>query len=384
MKKVLIIGCGLSGAVAAREIAEEYDVTVTIWDRRNHIAGNMYDYYDLHDILVHKYGPHTFHTKKEALYKYVSKYGEWEDYKLACRAEINGIQTPSPFNFKTVDDFFGDESDDIKKALKKCFPNRQFIPVVEALNSENKLVKQYAMFLFDNDYKLYTAKQWGCSPDEIDSSVLARVPLRLSYEDGYFDDEYQVMPRTTYVDFFRELLNHNHISYTLNIEALHHLAIANSRVKVDGEDVDLVVFTGALDELFGCKYGKLPYRSLRFDWRYDDVDSFQDAPVVAYPQAEGYTRIAEYKKLPVQAVNGTSYAIEYSIPYNQGENTEPYYPVLNNESQELYQLYKREADKIQNMVYCGRLASFKYFNMDQALENALSTVNSEKVHAILK
>ena len=385
MKKVLVIGCGLSGAVVAREIAENYDdVKIDIWERRNHIAGNMYDYKDSHGILIHKYGPHTFHTKKKDLYDYMCRYGKWEAYKLSCRAEINGIQTPSPFNFKTIDDFFEvDEANKIKDAFKVNYPDREFVTVVDALNSDNEYIKMYAQFLFDNDYKLYTAKQWGCLPESIDPSVLARVPLRLSYLDGYFDDPYQVMPVTTYVDFFDNLINHPSIDCVLGKDALESICIVDDSIIADGNLIDLVVFTGALDELFGCEYGKLPYRSLRFEWKYDDIDSFQEAPVVAYPQEKGYTRITEYKKLPYQDVNGTTYAVEYSVPYQNGEEMEPYYPVLNDASQMLYKKYAARADVIQNLVYCGRLGNFKYYNMDQALEAALDVVHSEKVLSIL-
>jgi UDP-galactopyranose mutase len=386
MKNVIVVGCGLSGAVAAREIAEKFsDVRVNVYDRRNHIAGNMFDYIDSHGILVHKYGPHTFHTKKKNLFDYIQKYGEWIDYSLTCRAKINGIQTPSPFNYKTIDDFFPNDADRIKEAFRINFPNCEYVTVLEALNASNRYIKEYAQFLFDNDYKLYSAKQWGCSPKEIDPSILARVPLRMSYKDGYFDDLYQVMPKTSYVDFFFNLLKHPSIHCSLNIDALRHIAIKDNQIFFDGRYVDLFVFTGALDELFSCKFGKLPYRSLRFEWFHDESDSIQDAPVVAYPQAEGFTRITEYKKLPCQNVQGTTYAVEYSLPYKkETENMEPYYPLLTSESQNLYKKYENEAYTLKNMVYCGRLANFKYFNMDQALENVLNTINSEKVSSLLR
>lgn len=374
MGNFLVVGCGLTGSVIARELADNGHI-VTIWDRRNHIGGNMYDYKDEHGILVHKYGPHCFHTNNKDLYDYMCRYSKWHPYRINCQAEIDGKATPSPFNFQTIDDFYSEEdAEKIKKAFHDEYPNREFVTVVEALESPIKLIREYAEFLFEKDYSLYTAKQWGMSPKEIDPSVLKRVPLRLSYNDGYFDDEYQIMPDTTYEDFFKNLLDHQNITVKLEIEALDFITKddANKRISIDGDDGYQVVYTGALDELFDCRFGKLPYRSLRFDWKYEDKESFQGAPLVAYPQAEGYTRIVEYKKMtPHIPQHGTSYAIEFPLPYISGCDVEPYYPVLTEESKLLYSHYEQLADSFNNLFHCGRLADFKYYNMDQALQRAL-------------
>lgn len=373
--EALVIGGGITGSVIARFIAEKLNKKVIIWDRRNHIGGNMYDYYDEHGILVHKYGPHTFHTKKKYLYDYMCQFMKWNEYKLRCMAQINGKFTPTPFNFQTIDDFYNkEEAADLKKRIKKIFGDRTVATVVEVLNCSDEKVRGYAQFLFDNDYSLYTAKQWGIPVEEVDPSILKRVPLRFSYDIGYFDDEYQVMPSTTYTDFFKSLLNHKNIDVRLGIEALEHLKVdlENNRILIDGEYKDIpIIYTGALDELFGNCYGKLPYRSLRFEWKYEDIESKQNAPVVAYPQAEGFTRITEYKKLPVQDVKGTTYAVEYSLLYDDKEKMEPYYPVLTEGSQKKYGKYLKKASNIRNLFLAGRLADFKYYNMDQALERAL-------------
>ena len=374
--EALVIGCGLTGSVIARFLAEKLNKKVVIWDRRNHVGGNMYDYYDEHGILVHKYGPHTFHTKKKYLYDYMYQFAEWKEYKLTCMAQINGKFTPTPFNFQTIDDFYDKkEADDLKKRIRNEFGNKATATVVEVLNCNDKKIQEYAQFLFDNDYSLYTAKQWGISANEVDPSILKRVPLRFSYDIGYFDDEYQVMPATTFTDFFKSLLNHKNIEIKLGIEALEHLNVdlQNNKVFIDGEYKDIpIIYTGALDELFDNCYGKLPYRSLRFEWKYEDIDSKQDAPVVAYPQAEGFTRITEYKKLPVQDVKGTTYAVEYPLSYNENVKMEPYYPVLTEKSQMIYSKYLEKASDIKNLFLAGRLADFKYYNMDQALERALN------------
>ncbi len=371
----LVIGCGLSGSVVARYLAD-LGIKVTIWERRNHIGGNMFDYVDEYGILVHKYGPHTFHTNNKALIEYIRRFGEWEEYKLTCMAEIDGKTTPTPFNFQTIDDYYPiEEANELKRRIREAFGNRETTTVVELLEHSDEMIRGYAKFLFDKDYSLYTAKQWGVPLSEIDPSVLKRVPLRFSYDVGYFDDKYQVMPKVSYTDFFKKLLDHSNISLVLNVEALERLSISDDgqNLLIDGNIADFpVVYTGALDELFGCTEGKLPYRSLRFEWVHEDIDNFQDAPVVAYPQAENFTRITEYKKLPVQKVNGTTYAVEYSQPYELGIKAEPYYPVLTEKSQRLYKKYRRRADLISNLYHCGRLADFKYYNMDQALERALA------------
>lgn len=369
----LVVGCGLSGAVIARHLAK-LGKKVTIWERRDHIGGNMYDYVDDHGFLVQKYGPHTFHTKERHLYDYMCQYEQWEPYKLTCGAVWDGTYTPTPFNFTTIDTFYPkDQAEVLKKKLAEAFEGRQTATVVEVLEHPDPDIRGYAQYLFENDYAPYTAKQWGVDPSEIDPSVLKRVPLRFSYNVGYFDDAYEVMPRHSFTRFFENLLDHPNIRVELGVEALEHLKVQDNQLLLDGEKLEIpVIYTGALDELFGSIYGQLPYRSVSFEWRYEDIDSLQDAPVVAYPQEPGFTRITEYKKLPVQEKAGTSYAVETSLPYREGEKMEPYYPVLTEASQAQYAKYKAMADQIPNLICCGRLADFKYYNMDQALDRALS------------
>lgn len=380
--KVLIIGCGLCGAVIARQLAENGQ-QVQIWERREHIGGNMYDYRDSHGILVQKYGPHTFHTKEQQIYEYICRYGQWQPYKLTCGAVWDDQYTPTPFNFTTVDTFYPEEeAAKLKEKLLHAFNGRSTATVIEVLQHFDPDIRGYAEFLFQKDYAPYTAKQWGVSPSEIDPSVLKRVPLRFSYDDGYFDDPYQVMPTHSFVAFFEELLNHPNISVQLGKEALELLTVSSSGTELllDGQPISMpVVYTGALDELFACCAGRLPYRSLRFDWKYEEKESLQEAPVVAYPQAPGYTRITEYKKLPYQDVRGTSYAVEYPLHYQPEEGSEPYYPVLTEESKRQYEIYRQMATRIPNLIPCGRLADFQYYNMDQALKRALEVAGSLQI-----
>ena len=370
----LIIGCGLSGSVIARELAEA-GKKVTIWERRDHIGGNMYDYVDEHGILVHKYGPHAFHTSNQEVFDYINRFAKWKNFHLVCGAQIDGKFTPTPFNFKTIDDFYSPEdASELKKRILQYFPGRSSATVTEVLSCPDSLVRGYAEFLFEKDYSLYTAKQWGVSPGEIDPSVLRRVPLRFNYEEGYFDDKYQVMPETSFTEFFRCLLDHPNISVELGVEALDHLCVdeAGTALLLDGHPVDFpVIYTGALDELFNHSEGPLPYRSLRFEWKHEDKDRIQPYPVVAYPQAEGFTRIVEFKRLPYQEVDGTTYEVEYPLQYQPGEGAEPYYPLLTEENQKRYAVYAEKASKVRYLYLCGRLADFKYYNMDQALAQAL-------------
>ena len=370
--RYLVVGCGLSGGVVARELAERGD-EVTIWDRRDHIGGNMYDYRDPESgYLVQRYGPHTFHTSDKSLYDYMCRFSEWDGYILRCGAVWDGEYTPTPFNFTTIDTFFPEaEAAEIKARVAEVYPGRETVTVVEALGSEDHVIRGYAEYLFEKDYRPYTSKQWGIPPAEIDPSVLKRVPLRMSYGDRYFDDTYQVMPRTTFVDFFRRLLDHPNIAVELGVEALDRLRIEDGRVVVDGMPDVHVVYTGALDELFGFVHGRLPYRSLEFEFRRSDQDSFQPAPVVAYPSDPEVVRITEYKKLPVQEGDGTVYALERSLEYEPGKGLEPYYPVLTEESKAVYEGYRSMAESVDNLSFCGRLADFRYYNMDQALRRAL-------------
>lgn len=370
---VLVVGCGLCGSVIARHLAEQ-GKRVTIWERRDHIAGNMYDYVDGNGLCVHRYGPHVFHTYDETLKNYMERYAQWTPFPITCRVDMLGKVTPSPFNYQTVDDYYPPErAAALKKALEAAYPERDKATIVELLESTDPLTKEYADFLFAHDYSLYTAKQWGMQPSEIDPSVLKRVPVLFSYKDGYFDDTWQMVPVYGYTAWFRRLLDHTNIMVELGVEALEHLQIRGGALLLDGAPfAGTVVYTGAVDELLGCRYGRLPYRSLRFEWQTRDGEHALDAALVAYPEAEGYTRITEYSHFPQKERHTkTSLAYEYPLPYQEGAAVEPYYPILTQESMALHARYMKKLQRVPNLVCCGRLADFKYYNMDQALARAL-------------
>lgn len=373
MNQVLIVGCGLTGGVIARYLADN-GKKVTIWERRSHIGGNMYDYIDSNGICVHKYGPHVFHTNDVALMEYMQQFSEWVDFPIKCQVYMLEKFTPSPFNFQTIDDFYSKEDAEfLKSELKREYPRQSKVTIVELLESKNATIKKYAEFLFQHDYSLYTAKQWGIKPTDIDPSVLKRVPVLLSYQDGYFDDKWQMVPVDGYTKWFSRLIDHPNIDVHLNVNAEDHLEIVNEDIYIDGIKTERpIIYTGALDELFGQKYGPLPYRSLHFEWQTKAMRYFQKAPLVAYPEVEGFTRITEYSHFPQKKEqNVTSIALEFPLQYQSGEKLEPYYPILNADNESLYRKYKAQADTVRNLVCCGRLADYKYYNMDQALDRAL-------------
>jgi UDP-galactopyranose mutase len=377
------VGAGFCGSVIARRLAEEDNKKVLVIERRKHIAGNAYDEVNEYGILVQKYGPHIFHTNNSEVYQFISKYGVWEDYKLNCEVFMDGINTPSPFNFKTIDQFYTlNDAEILKEQLRKEYPNRDKATIVEMLESDNPVVKEYADMLFQKDYSLYTAKQWGIAPSEIDISVLKRVPVRFDYEDMYFDDNYECLPQKGYTNFFAELLNHENITVQIGKDALESIRIdeANQAILIDAKESKIpVVFTGPVDELLSFKYGRLPYRSLNFQYKTIEVDSYQNAPVVAYPQVPDYTRITEYTKLPYQNAHGkTTIAVEFPLQYKPATDTyvEPYYPIINDSNMTTYTEYIAHIRDIENLFLCGRLADYKYYNMDNAIERAFVVYNA--------
>ena len=372
--EAIVVGCGLTGGVVARYLAEDLGKKVLILEKRDHIAGNLFDKRDENGLLIQQYGPHTFHTKEKALFDYISRFGEWEPYWLKCMVFMCGKFTPSPFNFQTIDDFYPpEEADELKRRLTTAYPDRGRATIVELLRSEDELVSAFARFLFARDYSLYTAKQWGIAPSDIDISVLERVPVVFSYEDRYFNDDYQVMPKGGFTSFYQKLICHPNIEVLLKTDAKELISVRNGNLAVRGEPAKgPVVYTGPIDELMDGMYGYLPYRSLRFVYETKFTESFQDAPIVAYPEAEGYTRITEYTKLPEQrAGEKTVIAVEYPLPYEAETAAEPYYPILTKDSQIQYQRYRDVLERIPNLFLCGRLADFKYYNMDVCIEHAL-------------
>lgn len=372
----LIVGSGFTGGMFAYLAAQDGKRSL-ILEKREHIAGNMYDEVDKETgILVQLYGPHTFHTTKKEIYDLVRSIGDWEPYTLRARVEIDGKLTPSPFNYRTVDDFFPfEKAQQIKRHLADTFDYEPKVTIPRLLNSEDPVIREYAEFLFEKDYKPYTAKQWGIAPEDLDISVLERVPVRLSYDDKYFDDRYQMMPVGGFTKFFEKMLSNDLIVIRKGVDALAHIRLdeASGDIYFDGEKLDVpVIFTGALDELFDHRLGVLPYRSLSFDYRVFDRPSFGETSGIAYPMAEGYTRTTEFSKLPYQdGFDRTIVAFEYPEVYGSEKGKLPYYPILTEASKALYARYLAFAGRFPGLVPCGRLADFKYYNMDDAVARAV-------------
>lgn len=373
---LIIVGSGFTGSTIAYLAAVKHQMKTLIIEQRKQVSGNMYDEVDKETgILIQKYGPHTFHTNHEEVYSFVTELGKWKPYTLKVGAMIRGKCTPMPFNFETIDMFFSiAQADEIKTALVTEYQYAKKATIVELLQHKNPIIRQYAEFLFENDYKPYSSKQWGISPDELDISVLKRVPVRLSYIDQYFDDKYEMQPIGGYTQFFQKMLNHKNIEIMLETDALDILNIdlKKGQIKLCGELLDIpVVYTGEADRLLKYRYGALPYRSIDFRYQVLETDDYQPRQGIAYPMAEGFTRITEFSKIPFQDGHGkTVIAKEYPVPYSKENGNEPYYPILTKESQEKYARYRTELHRIPNLFVCGRLGDFKYYNMDDAILRA--------------
>lgn len=374
----LVVGTGFCGSVIARKLAEVLDKKVLILERRNQISGNMYDELDENGILVQKYGPHVFHTDSDEIYNFISKFTKLKPYTFKCAAEIDEKMVPSPFNFRTIDILFTmEKANEIKQELKLTYGEQKSVTIVEMLESDNQIVKEYAEFLFEKDYRLYTAKQWGIPPSQIDVSILKRVPVLLDYRDSFFNDKYEAMPEHGFTKLFESMLNHPNITIRLEQDANYYIKFdeLNKKVYYDGQIADFpIIYTGMIDELLEYQFGKLPYRALWFDYRTLLQDRFlPETPIAVYPQKEGYTRITEYKILQQQEISGiTKIALEYPMEYDRNSNkgNEPYYPVINEKNMGIYDKYKTMLQDYENFFVCGRLADYKYYNMDDAIQRA--------------
>ncbi|MEO3947281.1 UDP-galactopyranose mutase [Gorillibacterium sp. CAU 1737] len=379
--QAVIIGSGFAGSILARELSEA-GLRVLVVDKRDHIAGNMYDELDETGILIQRYGPHSFHTNDKEVYDYICKYAEFRPNRLTYRAVVNGIEVPCPFNFTSIEMLYpADEAADLINRLQQAFPGQQQVAIFELLESKDEKIHSYAKMLFEEDFRPYTAKQWGRKPEEVDPSVIRRVPILLNRRDSYFDDQYEVHPVGGYTKLFERMLDHAAITVELNIDALEHLRLDEEKGRAvwKGDENIPVFYTGPIDELFDCCFGKLPYRSLHFEWKTKNVDSYQETAIVAWPKDKEYTRITEFSKLPVQETRGkTVIALEYPLPYDKSADrgNEPYYPISNLETAELRSRYQKLASHFDNLVLCGRLADYKYYNMEDVVRRTLDVVKT--------
>lgn len=351
----LIVGAGLSGATVAERLANN-GYKVRIIDRRNHIAGNTFDYYDAHGVLVHKYGPHIFHTNSIEVFQYLSAFTDWIDYQHRVLAVVNNKKYPIPINRTTINSLYNLDLDE--DGVRQYYDSvRQPIDPVE--NSEDLVVNAIGYDLFNKFYKGYTRKQWGIDARDLKAAVTARIPVRYDNNDLYFTDRYQGMPLLGYTKMIENMLDHPGIEVELGIDYIK---------EKDKQTAKQTIFTGPIDEYYGYCFGKLPYRSLNFEHiHYRDSDQFQEVGTVNYPNDHEYTRITEFKHLTGQICRGTSIVREY--PRSIGD---PYYPIPSKENDILYRRYKSLADKEDTILFTGRLARYKYYNMDQVVAASLT------------
>ncbi len=381
MKQALIIGAGISGITAGRILAEN-NYEVTILEKREHIGGNVYDYYE-DNILIHKYGPHLFHTKLPQVAEFIKRFSEFFPYEHRVLGEIQGKLVPIPFNFKSIDMLFSiEEATHLKQALKQAYPEKESVPVMELRKSKDKKVQELAEFVYQNVFYGYTKKQWGKSPEEMDSSVMARVPVRLSYDDRYFTDEFQIMPLLGYTELITTMAEHKNISIRYQCDALSHLVVEKEKIYFDGEEwKEPVIYTGCIEELSGRCFGNLPYRSLIFELEHKNVTQAQPVVQVNYPNQYLYTRTSEFKLLQKEPVKDKTVLVyEYPVPCT--ETRIPYYPVESEENRTLYKKYKELLEPVKNLYLLGRLAEYQYYNMDitiyQAMNLAYKLIGEEK------
>lgn len=352
----LIVGAGFAGSVLAERLASQRDERVLLIDRRPHIGGNAYDRYDDAGVLMHQYGPHIFHTNSEAVFEYLSQFTRWRPYEHRVLAEVDGMLVPIPINLDTVNRLYGLnlDSDQLAQWFASRAEHRD-----EIKTSEDVVVSTVGRELYEKFFRGYTKKQWGVEPSELDKSVTARVPTRLNRDDRYFSDQFQFMPLHGYTRMFERMLDHPNINVMLqtDFEELRNEVFYRR-----------LIFTGPIDEYFNFRFGKLPYRSLRFEHVTLDEARHQPVAVVNYPQTQAYTRVTEYKHLTGQEHPKTS--LTYEFPTDEGD---PYYPVPRAENAEIYKRYEKLAIAQQNVWFVGRLATYRYYNMDQVVGQALAT-----------
>lgn len=351
----LIVGAGFAGSVLAERLATRSNKKVLIIDKRNHIGGNAYDHYNEDGILVHKYGPHIFHTNSKEVFEYLSNFTDWRPYEHWVLASVDGQHVPMPINLDTINKLYGTNmtSFEVDAFLAS---QAEEVPVIRT--SEDVVVSKVGRELYEKFFRNYTRKQWGLDPSELDKSVTSRVPTRTNRDRRYFTDTYQAMPLHGYTKMFEKMLDHPNIKVMLNVD--YHEIINVIPYKE-------MIFTGPVDEYFDYKFGKLPYRSLEFKHETLNKEHHLEAPVVNYPNEHLYTRITEFKALTGQQHPKTS--IVYEFPRAEGD---PYYPIPKPENAELYNKYKKLADETPNVHFVGRLATYKYYNMDQVVAQALT------------
>lgn len=355
MYDYLIVGAGFAGSTLAERIASQLNKRVLLVDRRIHIGGNAYDCYDDAGILIHKYGPHIFHTNSKQVFDYLAHFTKWRQYQHRVMACVDGQLVPIPINLNTINQLYGLNLSamDVEKFLESVAEKKEQIRT-----SEDVVVSKVGRELYEKFFRGYTRKQWGLDPSELDATVTARVPTRTNRDNRYFTDAYQAMPLKGFTRMFENMVAHENIHVMLNVD------YRDIKKYIPHKNL---IFTGPIDEFFDFRYGKLPYRSLNFEFETHEVEWYQSAPVINYPNDYAYTRVTEFKYLTGQKHNKTTIVYEFS----QAEG-DPYYPVPRPENAELYRKYHALVEETPGVYFCGRLATYRYYNMDQVVAQALT------------
>jgi UDP-galactopyranose mutase len=353
----LVVGAGFAGSVIAERLASQHDAHVLVIDKRPHVAGNAYDHLDEAGVLIHQYGPHIFHTNSDEIVDYLSQFTSWRPYEHRVLADVRDQLVPIPINRTTLNKLFDLDLKTDEEAADYLASRAE--PVDQIRTSEDVVVSAVGRELYELFFQGYTRKQWGLDPSELDKSVTSRVPTRTNTDDRYFSDKHNIMPADGYTAMFNNMLGHPNIDVLLSTDF---------RDVMDEIDAGHIVYTGPIDEYFDWQYGKLPYRSLRFEHKVVDQEWVQPVAVVNYPDPQvPYTRITEYKHLTGQEHSKSSLTYEY--PSAEGD---PYYPIPRAENQELFKKYEALADATPNVTFVGRLATYRYYNMDQVVGQALA------------
>ncbi len=369
----IVIGSGAAGSTVARRLADSGQ-KVLVLEKRSHIGGNCYDRPDEHGILIHEYGPHIFHTNEEDVYQFLSEYTDWYLFGHEVVANVYGELLPVPFNLNTLRKVYGKEkAAELERLLLAEYGEGSRVPIMKLKENPNPEIKAIADYVYEHIFLHYTMKQWGQTPEEISPEVTGRVPVLLSYDNRYFQDKYQGMPKDGYTALFQRMLDHPGITVRTSVDCRECLQFAGDKTLFEGREFQgTVVYTGAVDELFDCEYGRLPYRSLDFRFEHFPEESYQGRSVVNYTVSEEYTRITEFKYLTGQQdTDGTTIVKEYPFAYTGAEGEIPYYAILNEENQALYRKYAGKLAAFSNVYLLGRLAEYKYYNIDAIVKKSL-------------
>ena len=374
MYDVIIAGAGIAGSVAARKLAEEGNKKVLVVERRNHIGGNCYDVQDEYGVLIHQYGPHIFHTSLEPVREFLSRFTDWYDFGHEVVAKVGDQLIPVPFNLNTLHMVYEKEkADTLEKKLIDTYGEGSRVPIMKLRENEDPQIQEIAEYVYQNVFLRYTMKQWGQTPEEISPEVTGRVPVVISYDNRYFGDKYQGMPLDGFTPMFEKMLDHKNIEVRLGTDCADVMSFENGVIYFEGKPFEgQFIFTGAIDELFQCRFGRLPYRSLDFKFEHLEQDSFQGHSVVNYTVSEEFTRITEFKYLTGQKdCKGTTIVREYPFAYTGAKGETPYYAILEPQNQALYEQYQAIAKEYENFHLLGRLAEYKYYNIDAMTAKAM-------------